>query len=488
MLLQINGYLMSFFDSEYSENENDFIESRDLPASIKKAKALVEEGKTFINQNFLEEVVDLCIENYRYRDALYLIDTLLAVAPYNADLFLQKGICLIQLNQNRRAMKFIDKSLSLNPVDVDALAEKALININLKNFEEAQRILHQALAIEPKNELIYYRFGKLYQMKELYPKAAEYFEKAAELDPEFSEAVFQTAISYEYGNNYEAALNAYDRYLDIEPNCEVGWFNRGIVLEGLNKPEKAINSYELSLAIDDHFTDAWFNLGNLFADLGKFDQSIECFKNVLKLERDDEAAYFNIATIYEEKGDYVTAIKFYTRAIKKDSGYHEAFLGRGYCFYKLNKVRSALRDFRLALAANYFSDEVWDVSLRENFQIDESTILRINELIELHQANPADLNVTKELSKKYSDIYAIDKAIDYLFKVLQLQSNDAESFYLLAKLYFQKKMSKHGLYYLKKAFSVKSSIKQKFLTSFPGVSQAKLFIALMEDNSIFQVR
>ena len=479
---------MSFFDSEYSENENEFIESRDLPASIRKAKALVEEGKTFLNQNFLEEVIDLCIDNFRYRDALYLIDTLIEVAPYNADLFLQKGICLIQLNQNRRAMKFIDKSLSLNPVNVDALAEKALININLKNFEEAQRILHQALAIEPKNDLIYYRFGKLYQMKELYPKAAEYFQKAAELDPEFSEAVFQMAISFEYGNNYEAALEAYEKYLDIEPNCEVGWFNRGIVLEGLNLPEKAINSYELSLAIDDHFTDAWFNLGNLFADLGKFDQSIECFKSVLKLERNDEAAYFNIATIYEEKEDYLTAIKFYSRAIKKDAGYHEAFLGRGYCFYKLNKVRYALRDFRLALAANYFSDEVWDVSLRENFQIDEATILRINELIELYQKNHADIAVTKELSKKYSEIFAIDKSIDYLFKALQLQPNDADSYYELSKLYFQKKMSKHGLYYLKKAFSVKYDLKQKFLKSFPGVGQAKLFIALMEDNSIFQVR
>jgi len=325
-------------------------------------------------------------------------------------------------------------------------------------------------------------------MKELYGKAAEYFGKAAELDPEFSEAVFQMAISFEYGNNSEAALDAYEKYLDIEPDSEVGWFNRGIVLEGLNKPEKAINSYELSLALDDHFTDAWFNLGNLFADLGKFDQSIECFKNVLKLERDDEAAYFNIATIYEEKEDYVTAIKFYTRAIKKDSGYHEAFLGRGFCFYKLDKIRSALRDFRLALAANYFSDEVWDVSLKENFKIDESTILRINELIELNRKKPVNVAVVKELSKKYSEIFAIDKAIDYLFQSLQLQPNDAESYYQLSKLYFQKKMSKHGLYYLKKAFSVKPVLKQKFTESFPGVSQAKLFIALMEDNSIFQVR
>lgn len=268
----------------------------------------------------------------------------------------------------------------------------------------------------------------------------------------------------------------------------MGWFNRGIVLESLNKLDKAINSYELSLAIDDHFTDAWFNLGNLFADLGKFDQSIECFKTVLKLERNDEAAYFNIATIYEEKEEYTSAIMFYTKAIKKDSGYHEAFLGRGYCFYKLNKVRSALRDFRLALAANYFSDEVWDVSLRENFQIDEPTILRINELIDLHQENPEDVAVGKELSKKYSEIFALDKAIDYLFKVLQLQPNDADSYYQLSKLHFQKKMSKHGFYYLKKAFTVKAELKQKFVTSFPGVGQSKLFISLLEDNSIFQIQ
>jgi len=479
---------MPFFDSEYSDNENEFLESTDLSASLKKAKLLIEEGKTFLNQNFLEDVIDLCMENYRYRDALLLIDELLEVSPYNADLYLQKGICLIQLNQNRRAGKFIDRALSLNPVNVEALAEKALININLKNFEEAQRILQQALLIEPKNELIYYRFGKLYQMKEHFTKAAEYFANAAELDPEFSDAVFQMAISYEYANNYPAALEAYDKYLDIEPNCEVGWFNRGIVLEALVKPEKAINSYELSLAIDDRFTDAWFNLGNLLADMGKYDQSIECFKSVLKLEKNDEAAYFNIATIYEEKQDWATAIKFYTKAVKKDSGYHEAYLGRGYCFYKMNKIRSALRDLRLALAANYFSDEVWDISIKEDFKIDEATVLRINELIDLNHKDPSDVPVLKELAKKYADIFAIDKAIDYLFKALKLQPNDGESYYRLAKLYFQKKMSKHGLYYLKKSLVIKPELKKNFSDSFPGVIHSKLFVALLEDNSIFQVR
>ncbi|MFA4923950.1 MAG: hypothetical protein WC557_07145 [Ignavibacteriaceae bacterium] len=97
---------MFYFDSEYSENENEFLESTDLPASIKKAKALIEEGRIISNQNYLEEVIDLCIDNFRFRDALVFVDALLEVAPYNSDLYLQKGICLVQLNQNRRVNKY----------------------------------------------------------------------------------------------------------------------------------------------------------------------------------------------------------------------------------------------------------------------------------------------------------------------------------------------------------------------------------------------
>ena len=41
ILLAQKHNIPCFFDSEYSENENDFIESRDLPASIKKAKDIL---------------------------------------------------------------------------------------------------------------------------------------------------------------------------------------------------------------------------------------------------------------------------------------------------------------------------------------------------------------------------------------------------------------------------------------------------------------
>lgn len=475
---------MSDFNSEYPDNGNKYLERNDLALHIKQCKEIIRNGKTILHQAFLEDISNSCIESYRYKDAIFILESLIKISPYNSDYWLQRGICLSELGQNRRALKSIDKALSLNPSEVDILTEKASILMNLKYYEEAQSVLNEALSIEPDNELIYYRFGKLYQQKGLFDNAIDYFKKASEIDPTFSDAIFQVAICYEYLENNNSALEYYEKYLDLEPNCEVGWFNRGIVLEHLSQFEKAINSYELALAIDDTFTDAWFNLGNLFADLGRFEKSIECFKTVIELEKDDVSAYYNIATIYEEVGNYSNAIRFYTKAIKKDKSYHEAYLGRGYCFSLKDKMNAALQDFASALSTNYFLNQTW--SLKKNSpSVDEKNILKINSLKKLIEKDKTNFELLFELAEISATTSSLDKAIEYLYKALLLDSNNAKCYYALSRFHFQKGLYKAGLYYLKKSFIIDPKLIEVFSKTFPIVYSSKLFKKFMEDNSVF---
>jgi tetratricopeptide (TPR) repeat protein len=475
---------MSFFDSEYSNNENESLQSRDLLSNIKTCKEIIREGNAFINKTFLEETAEECIDSMRYRDALFIIENILKMSPYDSELWLNRGICLSNLKQKRKALKSIDRALSYNPGDVDALIEKASVQISLKNFDDAKDSLNRALEIEPKNEMIYFRFAKLFQQKGMFDKAVEYLNLAIKLDTEFSDAYFQLAICYEYDGDFNSALNIYNEYLNLEPNCEVGWFNRGIVLENLEQFEKAIDSYELAIAIDDYFSDAWFNLGNLFADLGRYEKGIECFQRVVQIEKHDEASYYNIATIYEEMERFELAIKYYTRAIKRDDQYHEAFLGRGYCSYKLGKVKSSIRDFGRALGSNYFSDVVWSKKESSENAVDETVILKINKLTLLLQKDPANIFLLTDLASNYVKINNLDKGIELFFKVLTIQPKNPICYFSLAEIYFKKELVKHGFYYLKRAMTLDIKLIDKFAKSFPVVYTSKLFKVFMEDKKL----
>lgn len=475
---------MSFFDSEYSNNENESLQSRDLLSNIKTCKEIIREGNAFMNKSFLEETAEECIESMRYKDALLLIESILKISPYDSELWLNRGICLSHLKQKRKALKSIERALSYNPGDVEALIEKASVQISLKDYEEAKETLNRALDIEPKNEMVYFRFAKLFQQKGMFAKAVEYLESAIKIDPEFSDAYFQLAICYEYAGNFSAALNIYNQYLDLEPNCEVGWFNRGIVLENLEQFEKAIDSYELAVAIDDYFSDAWFNLGNLFADLGRYEKGIECFQKVLEIEKDDEAAFYNIATIYDEMEKYDVARKYYSRAIKRDDQYHEAYLGRGFCSYKMGNTKSAIKDFGKALATNYFSDIIWNKIEESEPSIDEKVILRINKLVNLIKKDPGNTFHLTELASCFVKINNLDKAVEIFFQVLIIQPKNPICYYSLSEIYFRKGIYKHGIYYLKRAMTLDVKLIDKFAKSFPVVYTSKLFKVFMEDKKL----
>ena len=66
---------MSFYDSEYS-NDEEFEHEDNIEAELKACKAILESGYIYDSIERIEDLIQTCMDNDLYEDALYLIDKL----------------------------------------------------------------------------------------------------------------------------------------------------------------------------------------------------------------------------------------------------------------------------------------------------------------------------------------------------------------------------------------------------------------------------
>src|ERR1035438_446717 len=116
---------MSFLDSYFNSDENLPVENHNIDEEILRVKEIVKQGNIYSVIESIEEVLQICIENDRYEDGLFLSNKLVDVFPYNSEYWLKKGVMLNGLYRFEEAMECYNKSLSLNPCDSETLIDKA---------------------------------------------------------------------------------------------------------------------------------------------------------------------------------------------------------------------------------------------------------------------------------------------------------------------------------------------------------------------------
>ncbi|MFW6232838.1 MAG: tetratricopeptide repeat protein, partial [Bacteroidota bacterium] len=78
------------------------------------------------NIEALEELVNYCLENDRFDDALAFCKVWAEYAPYSSDAWHKLGFIYLNLDNFSKAHKYLDKALILNPMDSEALLNKSI--------------------------------------------------------------------------------------------------------------------------------------------------------------------------------------------------------------------------------------------------------------------------------------------------------------------------------------------------------------------------
>ncbi len=465
---------MEYSDSNFFDKNSNSIERSGLLSNIAASKNMIMEGQILFNRPFLEEIVEQCLNNRRFKSASAIVSGLLKVFPYDASLWHKKSICMLEIKDYVRASRCLRKAIRLDPVNIDYQLSLATLFLATGKKSRANEIFEKIQCQSPADFELYNQIGDIYIAQNEYHVALEFFYKMLELQPGSPDALFNIAICLEYIEDYPAALEAYDRYLLVETHCAVGWYNKGIVLEQLKKHMEAIDCYRCSITVDESFPDAWFNLGNLYADIDDYNQAIDCFKKVINLESNHSGAYYNLGILYEDLHDYKQAIYFYSKSLQLNKSFQEAYLGRGNCFSLIHDLENALQDFQSALAYNDTPEAAWNIpASRSEISIDEVCLQKIRSYESRGTENLSTLEFS-DLIQNYIAIGRYEAAIA-LISCHGEESISSQDIFLLAKIHFMRKNNFLGYLYLNKSFYINKELIEIFSKMFPKVMSSRLF-------------
>jgi protein O-mannosyl-transferase len=154
-------------------------------------------------------------------------------------LFLNKGKCLVMLNQGKEALPALDKSI----------------------------------ALEAKNpETWYYRANAREKTGDLAGAAQDYGE-AIRLKPDYVEPLINRGLLLMQTQQYEAAIQDYTRAINAAPRLEMAYNNRAYALLKTGQAAKGLEDVNKALEINPNYLRAYQTRGFIYQALGQNDKA-----------------------------------------------------------------------------------------------------------------------------------------------------------------------------------------------------------------------
>ena len=130
----------------------------------------------FLHPEILEELVDYCIENEKFEEALDFALLLTDRAPFNGDGWHRRGMLEAHHAEFEKAILSYERALALNPTDNELLINYGVALDGAGRTEEALEIFNRTLATNPSNDEALFNKGICFEKAERYADAIAIFQ------------------------------------------------------------------------------------------------------------------------------------------------------------------------------------------------------------------------------------------------------------------------------------------------------------------------
>jgi superkiller protein 3 len=273
--------------------------------------------------------------------------------PGNHILFQQRAILLHDRGDTKGAIKDVEEAQRLNPNEPELNYLRGFFAYTQNDLATALgefRIAAQKGSINPEN---FYAMGQIFFLQKQYSLALERFDEAVKLD-------------------------------SLEPTYV---FARGFLFEEQNKLKEAEAAYRKAIQLDSTFVKGYSMLHDLYLDKRKDEKAaLEWNDRLLAVIPDHPLGWFNkgkghYRAALAAKDDARTAqleqaITAFGNSIASDPSFQQALYNRGYCYFLLEKLDEAIRDFEAVTILNPGHAQAWFMlgSIHEKYQDYESAL------------------------------------------------------------------------------------------------------------------
>ena len=373
------------------------LEGKNLDAYINKATNLLDLGKFEEAENCIkklenilenedienkEEIIDnikfikanIFQQKGEYNKSIELYNELLEKNNEDEKVLINKGICLLKLNNLGEANNCFDIILQKNKKIIQAIEGKAYILLEQKNYSEALKYYEEAIQLNPDNNNNF--IGKTQCLENLGKKEEvlrsinnikgtnkiEFLIKNDRIEE--AENIIDESLQknendlkmnflkgYILCKNDEAdnAKEIFDKILEKDKNNYLALYNCGLVLLNNNRYDEAKEYMIKCLEIDPEFDKAKICLANIYINEKSYDEAIKYYDQILEKENNNEMCLFNKAYSLYMKQNYSESLKLYEEIIKNNNENLQAKMGLGLCYYQLKEYDKAIEQFDLIL-------------------------------------------------------------------------------------------------------------------------------------------
>jgi len=223
-----------------------------------------------------------------YSEALKEFNMALEYNPDFHELNYFIGVCKNNLGEFDGAIENFNAVLDSDPSNLPARLKLGIALHNYKMWDKAINLYKNILNANPKYADIHYNLGLAYLGQGKVNEAIGAFEGALKINPGYLQAKIKIVISQIYLGGFDKALEILAPLTEKYPNYADIHYYSGLVHAVKNEFNEAIDSFKRALEIHPAYKDAKVKLGVLYCYFEKFDEGIKELEDVGKIDTGDE--------------------------------------------------------------------------------------------------------------------------------------------------------------------------------------------------------
>ncbi len=366
---------------------------------------------------------------------------LCGATPEAVDLYYRMGkINEDMLLDSGAARDSYSKALAIDPSYLPAIKALKLIYYLDKEYDRYLEMMIQEAEhsedVEEKTRL-YFEIGKfLQEHHEDSAQAATYYEEALRRTSDFLPAAKPLADIYFRTEQWEKAetmmeivVQGLDRNTESKELCRQ-YYRLGYITEKLGKGDKALDHYRESYELDATYLPALEGLGNALLKAEQWEEAYRIYQTILIHHRDSlsdaEVAelYWQIGDVNFQMQETERAVGAFKKALEIDDT-HLASLQYLVRIYEEQGNWEEAYDFGMQMVDAMDEEDLYRHYLRlgdlcrENLQ---DPFRAVDALQGALRIQPDSLDVLTRLLDVYSETHQIQKAVEVLDKIVQVES------------------------------------------------------------------
>ena len=402
--------------------KNDFTEANDL-----LAKALNAHPK---NAGILSERAWLFLEQKKYDEALGAFDEVLKVSS-DEDTYLWKISLLRSQRDFEEANKVIEEAGHIFPESLRLHNERGWLHFYQMQYDEAIEIFERVLEKDSNNEAALQGQIAALRMKGHYAEATNIANKALKRLPK-SPGIYSERgwISFEQGS-YEESEEDFKRVVALIPKDAFAHINLAwsLVRQETNTSlDNATRLCRKALKLEPNLAEAFGCLGNIAFKRGRIREAEAYFLRSIQVNA-RRGYYADLGALLIKMGRYDEAKLKLDEALKNNPDDAYAHLEMGDLYLQTEKVKEAIREFRLAAIIdpqNPDSSKAMAIALMEDNKLVEAERVLRNAIRVLDESKRWELHLTlcrllTRIGDETSDLQFYEEALKEVSTAIHLK-------------------------------------------------------------------